>query len=86
MQVFSKKASEHLPEHGPYTYAIELVPDAKMFHSQVYPLSPSEQGELDKFLAENLAKGYIQESKLLMSSPFFFVKKQDGSLHPVQDS
>ena len=85
LQVFSKKASERLPEHGPYDHAIELVTDAKMFHSRVYPLSPSEQGELDKFLAENLAKGYIQESKSPMSSPFFFVKKKDGSLRPVQD-
>ena len=74
-----------MPEHGPYDHAIELIPDAKMFHSKVYPLSPSEQIELDKFLNENLAKGYIQESKSPMSSPFFFVKKKDGSLRPVQD-
>ncbi len=33
LQVFSKKASEHLPEHGSYDHAIKLVPDAKMFHS-----------------------------------------------------
>ena len=85
LEVFSKEASERLPEHGPYDHAIELVPDAKMFHSKVYPLSPSEQIELDKFLNENLAKGYIQESKSPMSSPFFFVKKKDGSLRPVQD-
>ena len=85
LRVFSKEASERLPEHGPYDHAIELVPDARMFHSKVYPLSPSEQTELDKFLNENLAKGYIQESKSPMSSPFFFVKKKDGSLHPVQD-
>ena len=74
--MFSKEASERLPEHGPYDHAIELVPDAKMFHSKVYPLLPSEQTELDKFLNENLAKGYIQESKSPMLSPFFFVKKR----------
>ena len=85
LHVFSKEASERLPEHGPYDHAIELVSDARMFHSKVYPLSPSEQTELDKFLNENLAKGYIQESKSPMSSPFFFVKKKDGSLRPVQD-
>ncbi|PIL30819.1 hypothetical protein GSI_06987 [Ganoderma sinense ZZ0214-1] len=85
LHVFSKEASERLPDHGPYDHAIELVPDARMFHSKVYPLSPSEQVELDKFINENLAKGYIQESKSPMSSPFFFVKKKDGSLRPVQD-
>ena len=83
--VFSKEASEGLPEHRLYDHAIQLMPDARMFHSKVYPLSPSEQTELDKFLNENLAKGYIQESKSLMLSLFFFVKKKDGSLHPVQD-
>ncbi|PIL29421.1 hypothetical protein GSI_09473 [Ganoderma sinense ZZ0214-1] len=72
LPVFSKEASERLPDHGPYDHAIELVPDARMFHSKVYPLSPSEQVELDKFINENLAKGYIQESKSPMSSPFFF--------------
>ena len=56
-----------------------------MFHSRVYPLSPNEQEELDKFLRENLAKGYISESKSPISSPFFFIKKKDGSLRPVQD-
>ncbi|PIL32165.1 hypothetical protein GSI_05410 [Ganoderma sinense ZZ0214-1] len=85
LHVFSKEASECLPDHGPYDHAIELMPDARMFHSKVYPLSPSEQVELDKFINENLAKGYIQESKSPMSSLFFFVKKKDGSLRPVQD-
>lgn len=33
LRVFSKDASERLPEHGPYDHAIELVPEAKMFHS-----------------------------------------------------
>ncbi|PIL25062.1 hypothetical protein GSI_12951 [Ganoderma sinense ZZ0214-1] len=51
--MFSKEASERLPDHGPYDHAIELVPDARMFHSKVYPLSPSEQVELDKFINEN---------------------------------
>ena len=85
LRVFSKEASERLPDHGPYDHAIELVPNAKMFHSRVYPLSPNEQEELDKFLRENLAKGYISESKSPISSPFFFIKKKDGSLRPVQD-
>ena len=83
LRVFSKEASERLPDHGPYDHAIELVPEAKMFHSRVYPLSPNEQGELDKFITENLAKGYISESKSPISSPFFFIKKKDGSLRPV---
>jgi hypothetical protein len=36
--------------------------------------------ELDKFLKENLEKGYIQPSQSPMALPFFFVSKKDGKL------
>ena len=45
----------------------------------------NEQGELDKFLEENLRKGYIIPSKSPLASPVFFVKKKDGKLRMVQD-
>ena len=45
-----------------------------------YNLTPEEQKKLDKFLDENLEKGYIQPSQSPMASPFFFVKKKDGEL------
>lgn len=32
-----------------------------------------------------LAKGYIRPSQSPISSPFFFIKKKDGNLRPVQD-
>ncbi|KAF9796282.1 hypothetical protein IEO21_11011 [Rhodonia placenta] len=76
LKVFSKEALEWLPERKPYDHAIKLVPG----YSKVYPLSNNEQEELDKFLKEQLAKGYIQESKSPISSPFFFIKKKEGTL------
>ena len=51
-----------------------------------YNLTPIEQIELDKFLKENLEKGYIRPSQSPMASPFFFVnKKEAGKLRPCQD-
>ena len=50
-----------------------------------YNLTPEEQIELDKFLKENIDKGYIRNSQSPMASPFFFVKKKDGKLRPCQD-
>ena len=50
-----------------------------------YNLTPAEQTELDKFLKENLDKGYIHPSQFPMASPFFFVNKKDGKLRPCQD-
>jgi len=52
---------------------------------KVYPLSTSEQKELDAFLKENLESGRIQPSKSLMAAPVFFVKKKDRKLRLVQD-
>jgi len=43
-----------------------------------YNLTPIEQVELDKFLKENLEKGYIRPSQSPMASPFFFVSKKDA--------
>lgn len=44
-----------------------------------------EQEELDKFLEEHKASGRICPSQSEFASSFFFIKKKDGSLRPVQD-
>ena len=64
---------------------MELQPNANPQGCKVYPLSASEQKELDAFLKENLESGCIRPSKSPMASPVFFVKKKDGTLHLVQD-
>ena len=48
-------------------------------------MSVNEQQELEKFLEDNLRKGYIQTSKSPIASPVFFIKKKDGKLRFVQD-
>lgn len=84
--MFNKKQSERLPEHRPWDHAINLKPDFEPpKNCKIYPLAPVEQKELDSFIEENLRKGYIRPSKSPMASPFFFVKKKDGSFCPVQD-
>ncbi|SJL15525.1 uncharacterized protein ARMOST_19025 [Armillaria ostoyae] len=84
--LFSKENFDELPERKPWDHAIELIPNAKStLDCKVYPLNRNEQEQLDKFLDENLESGRITESKSPFASPFFFVKKKDGSLRPVQD-
>jgi hypothetical protein len=83
--VFSKTSFDELPAQKPWDHAIELIPDAQNKSCKVYPLSISEQEQLDKFLKENITLGRICPSKSLMAAPFFFVKKKDGLLCPVQD-
>ena len=83
--VFSEKGFERLPQHRPWDHAIELKPDFKPSDCKVYPLSPKEQQALKEFIDENLASGRIRPSKSPMASPFFFIKKEDGSLRAIQD-
>ncbi|SJL17958.1 uncharacterized protein ARMOST_21529 [Armillaria ostoyae] len=84
--LFSKENFDELPEHKPWDHAIELIPNAKStLDCKVYPLNRDEQEQLNKFLDENLESGHITESKSPFASPFFFVKKKDSSLWPVQD-
>ena len=45
-----------------------------------YSPTLAEQIKLDKFLKENLEKGYIRPSQLPMAAPFSFFNKKDGKL------
>jgi hypothetical protein len=83
--VFFKESFDALPNPKPWDHAIELVPGEKLSGCKVYPLSPSEQKELDTFLKENLETGRIRPSKSPMASHVFFIKKKDGTLRLVQD-
>jgi len=76
--VFSKDSFDELPGTKPWDHAIELAPDASPKSCKVYPLSASEQKELDTFLKENLDSGRIRPSKSPMAALVFFVKKKDG--------
>ena len=40
---------------------------------------------LTKWIKEHLDKNYIRLSKSPYAAPFFFIKKKDGTLRPVQD-
>ena len=85
-KVFSEEESQRLPRHQPWDHAIDLEPDAvQKWKITLYPMSPNEQLELDKFLAEHIQKGYLVPSKSPMASPVFFIKKKDGKLRLVQD-
>ena len=85
-RVFDEEASHHLPQHQPWDHTIDLKKDAlASLNCKVYPLTAEEKKALRKWLDEELRKGYITQSKSPYASPFFFIKKKDGKLRPVQD-
>ena len=53
--------------------------------AKLYPLNPKELTACHAFVDKNLKTGWIRPSKSLQASPFFFIKKKDGKLQPVQD-
>ncbi|KXN88590.1 hypothetical protein AN958_06963 [Leucoagaricus sp. SymC.cos] len=80
LRVFSEKESERFPPKRKWDHEIKLLDSFTPKAFPNYKLTPKEMDKLDKFLDENLAKGYIQESKSPMASPFFFISKKDGKL------
>ncbi len=84
--IFSEEAAQRFPPKRPWDHAIDLKPDTpNVIDCKVYPLTQEEDKALVAFLEEQLKKGYIVPSISPYTSPFFFVKKKDGKLWPVQD-
>jgi len=85
-QVFSESAAQRFPSPRIWDHAIELKPEAPAtIPGKIYALTVAEQEELLKFVKEHMAKGYIRPSKSPYAAPFFFIKKKDSKLRPVQD-
>jgi hypothetical protein len=83
--VFSETAFNSLPERRKWDHAIELEQEPSPGFRKVYPMTLTEQTEMDVFLEEALAMGCIRQSKSPLGAPVFFIKKKDGKLHFVQD-
>jgi hypothetical protein len=84
--VFSKEESQRFLPSRTWDHAITLKNDApEAINCKVYPMTRTEDKALDDFLDKQLAKGYIRPSISPYASSFFFIKKKDGKLHPVQD-
>jgi len=85
-RVFSDEESKKFPPPRPWDHAIELKPGAPAtLISRNIRLSQSEQQELSKFLKEHEDQGTIRPSKSPYAAAFFFIKKKNGKLRPVQD-
>jgi hypothetical protein len=83
---FSDEAADRFPPSREWDHAIDLKPGApNVLDCKVYPMTRDEDTALERFLDEMEAKGYNRPSKSPYTSPFFFVKKKDGKLRPVQD-
>jgi hypothetical protein len=59
LDIFSEEKAHHFPESRPWDYKIEMKEGFKPKSFKNYNLTLAERIKLDKFLKENLEKGYI---------------------------
>jgi hypothetical protein len=64
---------------------MNLLVDAALPRSHMYPLSQEETGAMETYVTESLGQEYIRPSTSPASPSFFFVKKKDGGLPPCID-
>ena len=63
-KVFSDQKSQRLPKNKEWDHTIDLKPDtSQALLLKTYPLTLEQQKILNKFLKEQLEKGYIKLSK-----------------------
>ena len=85
LDVFSSSNAKKLAPHRDIDLAIKLQPGKEPPYGPIYPLSPRELEALREFLEENLAKGFIRESKSPAGAPILFTPKKDGGLRMCVD-
>ena len=86
LDVFDEDKADRFPESRPWDHKIELKDGFQPKSFKAYNLTTEEQTELDKFLEENLDKGYIRPSQSPMATPFFFVKMESLDLAKIIDT
>ena len=85
-KVYSEEESHRFPPSRPWDHAIELKEGApEVINCKIIPTTKEEDEALKKFINEQLEKGYIRKSKSPYALAFFFIKKKDRKLRPIQD-
>jgi len=78
-KLFSDEEAKKFPPSQPHDHKIELTAEAPAkFNCKLYPMSLADQAIEDKFLDENLEKGYIVPSDSPYGFSTFMVPKKDS--------
>ena len=80
-----KDKSKALPKHQPWDHQVPLMEGKQPTFGPIYQLSEKELQELDAYLKENLAKGFIRPSSSSAGYPILFVPKKNGKLRLCVD-
>ena len=84
-KVFGKVESERMPMRKVQDHTIDLKEIFKPKKGKIYLLSKDKKKKVQKFVNNQLRKGYIRLSKSPQTSLVFFVAKKDKSKRIVID-
>ena len=75
--MFGKVKLERMPTRKIWNHAIDLKETFKPQKGRIYSLSKNKREEIQKFVENQLRKGYIRPLKSPQTSPVFFVGKME---------
>jgi hypothetical protein len=80
LSVFSDEEASRMLKHMSYDHKIGLTDDFKPMTSKIFQILPVNEEAFNKFIDENLSKGYIRRPKkdTPQAAGFFFVPEKDG--------
>jgi len=84
-KVFGKVESERMPMGKFWDHAIDLKEIFELWKGRIYPFFKNKREKVQKFVEDQLRKGYIRSSKSPHISPVFFIGKKDGNKRMVID-
>ncbi|KAI2663199.1 Transposon Tf2-6 polyprotein [Labeo rohita] len=76
LEAFSTVRATELPPHRPGDCAIELTPGAVPPRGRIFPLSQPESEAMERYIQEELAKGFIRHSTSPASAGFFSLRRR----------
>jgi len=74
-----------MPTRKVWDHTIDLKEMFRPQKGRIYPLSKNKREKVQKFIEDQLRKGYIRPSKPPQTLPVFFVDKKDSSKRIVID-
>ena len=84
LDIFSEEKAHQFPEPRPWDHKIEMKEGFEPKSFKNYNLTLAEQIELDKFLKENLEKGYIRPSQSPMLPHFSLSTRKTENFNLVR--
>jgi RNase H-like domain found in reverse transcriptase/Reverse transcriptase (RNA-dependent DNA polymerase)/Integrase zinc binding domain len=83
--VFLPKLADKLPPQRSWDHKIELLPGKEPPYQKTRPMNPQELKVIRKWLDDNLAKGFIRESRARCAAPLLLAAKPGGGVRICQD-